>query len=59
MICDICLSACEICHGSRAKPHVLEHSMKLKGATLRCRQEHRKDANPVDVMTSNGAERMF
>ena len=59
MICEVCLSACEICHGSRAKPHMLEHSMKLAGATWRCRKDHRLDADPVHVMTANGAPRMF
>ena len=38
---------------------MLEHSMTLSGVIWRCRQGHRMDADPVDVMTANGARRMF
>ena len=41
MICEVCLSAYAICHGSRSKPDMLEHSMTLSGATWHCREVHR------------------
>ena len=59
MTCQVCLSACKVCQNRQRQPHMLEHSMTLSGVIWRCRQGHRMDADPVDVMTANGARRMF
>ena len=58
MTCQVCLSACERCRWG-ITAHILEHPMTLSGATWHCREGHRIDADPVHVMTANGAPRMF
>ena len=60
MTCEICVSACKTCRSwGQSSTHMVMHSMALSGASWRCKLDHRLDADPVDVMTANGAERMF